>query len=372
MPCFSCIGFLGERWTQYREAHSGCDQASRCASRCCQLFTAFCGYFGRNCAAHTQSTIQTVGDQTAVGAAETGRSCSFFGTLLVERTGTMGAALGDSTKHFAILISDGTTSGMQRVAYGANSLGGDIVTGVRNLGGMIKRAAISLYNWLFEQKNWRSIVTYLVAWGIIIICSGALYGFQKTAFPFAIGMGFGATFGIMTGVVMVKAVLPHVDPHDRWRDKNTIWGFINTKSQKLDFTTRTIALTICVSLFLMLATKYPHGLGGVAGAVIGNHIATKYGMGQNMGRSPGSLSDEQQLASQRIQTAGLQLDEIERRRLLLVEDARARELHQIVVTEIAALNIQLGLIAGNEELNRTFAALRQRFTNTFSEMYQPQ
>ena len=55
----------------------------------------------------------------------------------------------------------------------------------------------------FIHQNWKTLVIYAVAWGLIIVSSGILYGFKSTALPLTIGMSAGMGFGLLTSLILI-------------------------------------------------------------------------------------------------------------------------------------------------------------------------
>lgn len=168
--------------------------------------------------------------------------------------------------------------------------------------GSIARAAGLTAN--FIQKNWKRILCYLVAWSVILICSGVLYGFQAVAFPlsigFAIGCGLGGIMGILTTTVL--------DPENHHNGINTAWGFLNSGIEKLNQNgTRQIVLSISVTVLLAAAVIFPYALGGVLGFVAGDQLATKIGFQQDLGHD----SHDEATRTRRLESLQEQLSKLQ-------------------------------------------------------------
>ncbi|MCH9628149.1 MAG: hypothetical protein S4CHLAM2_18040 [Chlamydiales bacterium] len=139
----------------------------------------------------------------------------------------------------------------------------------------------------FVRENYVQIFAYILAWGVIVACSGTLYGFEAVALPLTIGFGCGLGVGGIIGILMTTAI----DPRNKWRGYNTGWDLINSGVEKLDpHGTRQIVLAISVTVLLAACVIFPYALGAVFGILVGNQVATKVGQGRNLGQE---LSDEE-------------------------------------------------------------------------------
>ena len=118
----------------------------------------------------------------------------------------------------------------------------------------------------FVKQNRFTLLAYAVAWGVILCSIGMMHGFGTTTKPFSIGMSVGFGFGFLIGSVRSQV----------FHSKNSIGGTISTKATDLlDVTTRTMAITVFVAIYLIVATRLPHAIGGITGLVIGEHIIIK-------------------------------------------------------------------------------------------------
>lgn len=120
----------------------------------------------------------------------------------------------------------------------------------------------------YIKTHWKILVIYAVAWALVIVSSGILYGFQRTAKPLSIGMGAGMGFGLVTALLTTKVL----DPKNKNKGHNTVVGWFAHKSIAVDMTTKQIAVTILVAVYLAACIKFPHATGGLTGAVIGNYL----------------------------------------------------------------------------------------------------
>jgi hypothetical protein len=120
----------------------------------------------------------------------------------------------------------------------------------------------------YVKEHWKSLVIYTVVWGLIIVSSGILYGFNRTALPLTIGMSAGLGFGLITALLTTRVF----DPQNKGAGTNTAVGWCAHHSLKVDPTTKQIALTILVAVYLAACIKFPHATGALTGAVIGNHL----------------------------------------------------------------------------------------------------
>lgn len=137
----------------------------------------------------------------------------------------------------------------------------------------------------FIKKNWSQLITYAIAWSVIVSGVGLIYGFQATAIPLMIGLGCGVAFGMLLGILTVSVW----DRSNRWDGQNTIWNFLNEKLSSLDNGTRAIVISVCVTVVLAVTVVFPYVAGGVLGIIIGNHLTTK--IGYNIKKSYYSTQD---------------------------------------------------------------------------------
>ncbi len=133
----------------------------------------------------------------------------------------------------------------------------------------------------FVRENYKQIFAYILAWGVIVACSGTLYGFEAVALPLTIGFGCGLGVGGIIGILMTTTI----DPRNKWRGYNTGWDLINSGVEKLDpHGTRQIVLAISVTVLLAASVIFPYALGAVFGILVGNQVVTKIGQGRNLGQ----------------------------------------------------------------------------------------
>ncbi|NGX61636.1 MAG: hypothetical protein K940chlam9_01123 [Chlamydiae bacterium] len=140
----------------------------------------------------------------------------------------------------------------------------------------------------FVKENKYKLLASIVAWGVIVGCTGFLYGFQAVSLPLSIGIGSGILFGGLFGLLTVKVL----DPQQEYNGKNTLWDLINKGVRWLDQNgTKQIVLAVAVTVLLASSVVFPHALGAVFGLVIGNHIITKIGFGLPLGADPSEIRD---------------------------------------------------------------------------------
>lgn len=143
----------------------------------------------------------------------------------------------------------------------------------------------------FVKENRYSLFAYIIAWGVILACIGMMHGFKMTSSPFSIGMGAGIGLGGLFGVLCVKV----------FDSKNSLGGRISGRAQKhLDFTTRQIALTVFVAVYLIAASRLPHGIGAISGIIIGDHVATKFLLGKEIVKHATTIEEELASLKERV------------------------------------------------------------------------
>lgn len=172
----------------------------------------------------------------------------------------------------------------------------------------------------FIKNNWKSIIAYILAWNIVIVCSGLLYSFQAVAIPLSIGFGGGALLGGISGLLTTHVF----DANGNWTGKNTAWDVINIAINHLDPNgTRPIVTSISVTVLLAAAVIYPYVIGALLGALVANQVITKIGFGRNLGPDP--LDHRNKVATIQEQLAELQtrLMELEQQSVQLKESKHA-------------------------------------------------
>jgi len=163
----------------------------------------------------------------------------------------------------------------------------------------------------FIKNNWKPLLSYVLAWGLIVSCTGLMYGFKAVALPLTIGIGCGLAFGIITGILTVKVFDPD--------GKITLWNLLNQMIERLDPNgTRQIVLAIAVTVLLAASIVFPYVMGAVFGIMIGNQISTKAGSDQNLGSPPEkdikareNLKDNMSAMQQKIDLLQSRLESIE-------------------------------------------------------------
>lgn len=133
-----------------------------------------------------------------------------------------------------------------------------------------RTGAINVGNYI--REHWKILTIYTVAWALIITSCGILYGFKRTALPLTIGMSAGIGVGITTAILTTKVF----DPQAKYRGTNTVVGWFAHKSLVVDPTTKQIALTILIAVYLAACIKFPHATGGLTGLVVGNFVGVQF------------------------------------------------------------------------------------------------
>jgi hypothetical protein len=160
----------------------------------------------------------------------------------------------------------------------------------------------------FVKNNWKQTIGYILAWSVVIVCSGALYGFQAVALPLTIGFAVGLGIGGITGMLTNKIF----DPQDQYRGKNTIWDLLNFGIEQLDPNgTRQIVTAISVTVLLAASVIFPYALGGIFGLLVGNQVITKIGFNRDLGPDPLDQRRQVQDLRRQLQGALHRLDELE-------------------------------------------------------------
>lgn len=165
-------------------------------------------------------------------------------------------------------IADGVKYAADRVGCGAKCAVRGTKTFFIQSGSSMKKGAVHVGTYI--KNNWQKLTLYLVAWALIVVASGALWGFKRTALPLTIGISAGLGFGLLTAILTAKVF----DPKNKAAGKNTAWSLFFHKYNALEFVTRQIMLTVVTTVFLALCMKFPHTGGAVAGVVMGNHLFT--------------------------------------------------------------------------------------------------
>ncbi|HEY4832119.1 MAG TPA: hypothetical protein VIH61_06115, partial [Waddliaceae bacterium] len=210
-----------------------------------------------------------------------------------------------------IALDNCVGKGMGIIAY----LGDQIFSPIKNT---LVSAAEKIIN--FVKNNWQPLVAYLFAWGVIITCTGLMYGFEGVALPLTIGLGCGLLFGIITGILTVKV------PFDE-TGQTTLWNLLNEGIERLDANaTRPIVLAVAVTVALAAAVAFPYVMGAVFGIFIGNQLATKAGAGRDLGRNPESVKNERDSLKQKLETALEKVETMKNRMRRLEESDEKKQL----------------------------------------------
>lgn len=134
----------------------------------------------------------------------------------------------------------------------------------------------------YVKENWKSLIAFVLAWGVILGVMGLTYGFEATARPLAIGLGLGLLPGILFGIVVVNITqgpLKHPDTNiytvtnaedeeipvtAKYIDYYSLWGLANKELYDLvPPGTRAIAAAILVNIMLVpLIPSIPLPIGG--------------------------------------------------------------------------------------------------------------
>ncbi|MCB1084447.1 MAG: hypothetical protein KDK61_09070 [Simkania sp.] len=142
----------------------------------------------------------------------------------------------------------------------------------------------------FIQNNWRSLILFIVAGGVIIGGVGLMYGFEAVSLPLVIGFGCGLPIASLSGIIVTK----WIDPEGKI-ENNTLWQLINAGLNKLPANgARPIVISVAVTVILAASAVFPLVMGIGFGILIGNHVATKIGLQQNFS-SEGSQRKAQKL-----------------------------------------------------------------------------
>lgn len=167
----------------------------------------------------------------------------------------------------------------------------------------------------FVKDNWRQLIGYILAWAVIITCTGLLYGFQGVALPLTIGLACGIAFGIIAGILSVKS-------YDT-EGKYTLWNLLNHGIQGLDENgTRQIVSTVAVTVILAASVVFPYVMGAVFGILIALQMTVKIATDQNLGRDP--TKEKKSLATLQLDFAHLHNEHLEFQDRLEVLEGREK------------------------------------------------
>jgi hypothetical protein len=190
----------------------------------------------------------------------------------------------------------------------------------------------------FVKDNWRQLIGYILAWAVIVTCTGLLYGFQGVALPLTIGLGCGIAFGIIAGILSVKS-------YDT-NGKYTLWNLLNQGIQGLDENgTRQIVSTVAVTVILAASVVFPYVMGGLFGLLIALQMTVKIATDQDLGRDP--TKEKQSLVKLQqdfahLQTAYMELngrfEVLEGREKLQQDYEKLQELNQKFKERLDAFN----------------------------------
>lgn len=192
----------------------------------------------------------------------------------------------------------------------------------------------------FVKDNWRQLIGYILAWAVIITCTGLLYGFEGVALPLTIGLGCGVAFGIIAGILAVKS-------YDT-EGKYTLWNLLNQGIQGLDENgTRQIVSTVAVTVILAASVVFPYVMGALFGLFIALQMTVKIATDQDLGPDP--IKEKQSLVRLQQEFADLQkinlefqnrLEVLEGREQLQKDYASFQALNQAFKARFDAFNAQ--------------------------------
>lgn len=205
--------------------------------------------------------------------------------------------LGGEIGHISSLLYEAVNRCALFILQVANGLGEGIGFVATTLGiNLLSAARLTIH---FIRENWEYILAHLVAWAVVIICSGIIYGFEAVALPLIIGLGCGLAFGGITGILTVKIF----DDNDSAQGRNTAWDALNhyLLHRLPSAGVKTILLSLSVTVLLAAAVVYPYALGAIFGLVVGNHAITIIGFGRNLTH----LNREEQIQSLHLQAQEL-------------------------------------------------------------------
>lgn len=144
----------------------------------------------------------------------------------------------------------------------------------------------------FVQKNWPKLVAYTIAWGVVITCSGLLYGFQAVALPLTIGLACGFGAGTL-GAILLKIT----DPQNK-RSEWTLWSGLNKGFSHIhDEGTRYLVQGVVFYVILAMCSIYPYAAGAILGVFVGNQLINKivysvHGIERNLGPANDNEKEE--------------------------------------------------------------------------------
>lgn len=245
---------------------------------------------------------------------------------------------------------------------------GILTDGVFQMGDVLKSALGSGFvkTRIFVKENWHKLIAYTIAWGVVITCSGALYGFQAVALPLTIGFGCGLVIGGMLGI-LVGTVL---DPENKHPGKNTGWNVINGGIKKLDPNgTRQIMLSISVTVLLAASVIFPYAMGGIFGFLVGWQVLTKIAQRRPLGANPHNFREQIEMIRQQLSAAWSQLIELNERLVHLEQQQHnpgnnpqsfRQQLESLRQESAAIATQQSGLIQLQTQLTDRQTQLNQR------------
>lgn len=151
----------------------------------------------------------------------------------------------------------------------------------------------------YIRYNWVTILTYYLAWGVILGCTGLMYGFKAVSLPLSVGLTCGIGFGLISGTLTVLIVRAKTHQKIHKDQLPSLWTYLNHWINGLDENgTRRIVLSVAVTVILAAAVVFPYVIGGLLGMIIGNHLATKIGLNVNLKGEQEHVSTQEELLSE--------------------------------------------------------------------------
>jgi MFS superfamily sulfate permease-like transporter len=196
---------------------------------------------------------------------------------------------------------------------------GCIVSGIDSMITPVATAlqTVAVRTWEFVKNNWKPLITYLIAWAVVLTSTGLMYGFQAVALPLTIGLGCGLVVGVIAGILIVHVFDPN--------GKTTFWNLVNQVIQRLDPNgTRQIVLSVVITVLLAACVVYPYVMGTFLGIFVGNQLATKIAAQKNLGRDPKAETAEKERLQQNIESMRGEIDQL-KSKMEKVQNGQAKE-----------------------------------------------
>lgn len=125
-----------------------------------------------------------------------------------------------------------------------------------------------------------TIIAFAIAWAIVIAWSGSVYGFNRVAKNLSIGLGIGMGVGLIVGGLLfsIDSVTMHSVLGTEDKSHLSLINLLAVHKESLNNSVMAaLVTTVLVSMTMNALPQFPLGVGCIAGAFMGQHLAITCG-----------------------------------------------------------------------------------------------